>query len=190
MGVWVGPSTTPNNLPELLKIRGLRCQKYYPAMVRSLSDASQLASTPLRGLEIRRVDDMNEFRKLPHPAIGRTTTALRRQAFDRLQSLIADRAGRTLAFVAWLKGRPVGACEVFLGSAVAGLHSLSVPSEDRGQGIGGALLHYACSQARERGAPTIVLLASGDGQRLYARCGFREVARFGYWSRSFQRGNR
>jgi predicted N-acetyltransferase YhbS len=190
MALWVGPATTPSDLPEILKARGLRCQKYYPAMVRSLSDVSAIEARPASGLEIRSVDDINVFRKVPHPSIGRITTALRRQAFERLRTLIADPTSRTLAFVAWLKGRPVGACELFLGSAAAGLHSLSVPTEDRGQGIGRALLQHACEQARESKASTIVLVASSDGQRLYARCGFSEVARFGYWLKSFQRRDR
>jgi GNAT superfamily N-acetyltransferase len=189
MALWVGPATTPGNLTELLKARGLRCQKYYPAMLRSLSDVSTIAATPAAGLEIRRVDDINVFRKTPHPSIGPVTTALRRQALERLRSLIADPADRTQAFVAWLDGQPVGAYELFLGSTAAGLHSLSVPSENRGRGIGRTLVQHACERARDRHA-TIVLLASSEGQQLYSRCGFSEVARFGYWSRSFQRHTR
>jgi GNAT superfamily N-acetyltransferase len=190
MALWVGPAATPGNLTELLKARGLRCQKYYPAMVRSLSDVSSIGAKITAGPEIRRVDDVNVFRKTPHPSIGPVTTALRRLALERLRSLIADPADRTLAFVAWFDRRPVGAYELFLGSAAAGLHSLSVPSEHRGRGIGRALLQHACEQARERDAATIVLLASSEGQRLYSRCGFSEVARFGYWYRSFQRRHR
>jgi ribosomal protein S18 acetylase RimI-like enzyme len=187
MALWVGPAATPINLTDMLKARGLRCQKYYPAMVRSLSGVSAIGAIVTSGLEIRRVDDVNVFRKTPHPSIGPITTALRRQALERLRSLIADPAGRTLAFVAWLDRRPVGAYELFLGSAAAGLHSLSVPTENRGRGIGRALLQHACEHARDRDAATIVLLASSEGQRLYSRCGFSEVGRFGYWSRSFQR---
>jgi ribosomal protein S18 acetylase RimI-like enzyme len=190
MALWVGPATTPHNLTDLLKARGLRCQKYYPAMVRSLSDVSTIGARPVTGLEIRRVEDVNVFRTKTHPSIGPISTALRRQALERLRALTEDRAEGTLAFVAWLNGRPVGACELFLGSAAAGLHSLSVPSENRGRGIGRALLQHACERARERGATTIVLLASSEGQLLYSRSGFCEVARFGYWSRSFRRRNR
>jgi hypothetical protein len=32
----------------------------------------------------------------------------------------------------------------------------------------------------------MALLATSDGQRVYERCKFVEVARFGYWYRSFR----
>jgi predicted N-acetyltransferase YhbS len=190
MALWVGPATTPANLTEFLKARGLRCQKYYPAMVRSLAGVNTIAAKSAGGLAFRRVEDVDVFRKIPHPSIGPITTVLRRQALERLRSLIKDPAGRTLAFVAWHNKQPVGACELFLGSAAAGLHSLSVSTEQRGRGIGRALLQHACEQARAKDAAAMVVLASTEGQRLYSRCGFNEVARFEYWSRSFQRGNR
>jgi predicted N-acetyltransferase YhbS len=159
-------------------------------MVRSLTELSSIAAKPATTLQIRRVEDVSVFRTKAHPSIGVITTPLRQQALERLRSLIEDRSQRTLAFVAWLDGQPVGAYELFLGSRVAGLHSLSVPPESRGRGVGRALVRHACERARERARSTMVLLASSDGHRLYARCGFREVARFGYWSRSFQQQTR
>jgi hypothetical protein len=38
----------------------------------------------------------------------------------------------------------------------------------------------------EPGASRMALLATSDGQRVYERCKFLEVARFGYWYRSFR----
>ncbi|MGH9202606.1 MAG: GNAT family N-acetyltransferase, partial [Vicinamibacterales bacterium] len=182
MALWIAPGATPDNLRDLLEARKLRCQKYYPAMVRSLSDTRPAEARPA-GFEIGRVKDATVFEKTPHPSIGAITTPLRRQALDRLRSLISSRSERTVAFVAWLEKQPVGACEVFHGSEVAGLHSLTVPDEHRGRGIGAALVEHACRHAVQRGASTMVLLASSDGQRLYERCGFEQVARFGYWYR-------
>jgi len=100
---------------------------------------------------------------------------------------VSDRKERTRAFVAWLKGRPVGATELFLGLECAGLHSLSVQEEYQGRGIGSALIEHVCNQAIAERVGKIVLLASTEGQRVYAQRGFVEVARFGYWYRSFQR---
>jgi len=94
------------------------------------------------------------------------------------------------AFVAWLDDKPVGAIELFLGSDSAGIHALSVLDTHQRRGIGSALIEHACNEARHQGAPTIGLLATTEGQRLYERRGFREVARFGYWYRSFQRSCR
>jgi ribosomal protein S18 acetylase RimI-like enzyme len=139
------------------------------------------------GLEIRRVERIDEFERIPHPAIGPLTTPLRRAALQRIAALIGARPARSVMSVAWSNGQPVGSSELFLGAECAGLHSLTVPEQYRHRGIGTALVEHACAEAVRRGASTIVLLASSDGRPLYERCGFGEVARFGYWYRSFQR---
>jgi len=119
---------------------------------------------------------------------GPLTTPPRRVAFERLRTLVSHRSGRTRALVAWLKGTPVGAIEIFLGSESAGVHGLTVVDGYEGKGIGSALIEDACKDALRSRAKTMVLLASAEGQRLYLRRGFIEVDRFGYWYRSFQRG--
>jgi predicted N-acetyltransferase YhbS len=81
----------------------------------------------------------------------------------------------------------VGGALLFVGNEVAGLHDLGVPEEFQGRGIGKALVDHASRVAAEAGSPAIVLLATGEGERVYLRCGFTEVARFGYWFKSFQR---
>jgi ribosomal protein S18 acetylase RimI-like enzyme len=186
MALWISPDATPENLSKLLTARGLRCQKHFPAMVRDISARKPSRSLP-DGVDIRVVEHVEELKKTPHPAIGPLTTPLRRAALQRLAALTSDRRHRTVASVAWLDGKPVGSSELFLGTDCAGLHSLSVPNDYRGRGIGKALVEHACSEAAGRGASRVVLLASSDGQRLYDRCGFTAVARFGYWYRSFQR---
>jgi ribosomal protein S18 acetylase RimI-like enzyme len=186
MALWVSPLATPGNLPELLTVRRLRCQKYFPAMLRRLTKTVPRRAAPA-GLDIRRVVDLAEFERTPYPAIGPLTTLLRRQAFVRLQALASEPAGRTRHFVAWLEDTPVGAIEVFLGSESAGIHGLSVLEGFERRGIGSALIDHACHDARGRHATAMVLLATTEGQRLYTRRGFTEVARFGYWYRSFQR---
>lgn len=186
MALWVSPAATPSNLAALLKARRLRCQKRFPAMVRALDRRGEQLAIP-SGLEIRRVVDGAEFEATPHPAIGALTTLLRRRSLDRLRALVSDPSDRTRAFVGWLKGKPVGAIELFLGSECAGLHSLSVLEEYEGRGIGSALVEHVCKEAIRSRARKIVLLASSEGQRLYSQRGFVEVARFGYWYRSFQR---
>jgi GNAT superfamily N-acetyltransferase len=186
MALWISPSATPSNISELLIARRLRCQKYYPAMIRHLADRTPSFQQP-KGLVIRRVTDPAEFRKTAHPAIGPLTTQLRRHAFERMVALLSQASARTLDYVAWLNGTPVGAVEVFVGSECAGIHGLTVPERYQGRGIASALIERACIDLRDRGAERIGLLASSEGQRLYVRRGFTEVAKFGYWYRSFQR---
>jgi GNAT superfamily N-acetyltransferase len=186
MALWISPSATPTNIADLLTERRLRCRKYYPAMIRKLSDRQASFDQPKR-LIIRRVSDLAEFRKTPHPAIGPLTTELRRKALDRLRALLSDPSGRTRNYVAWLNQTPVGAIEVFQGSECAGIHAMSVLERYQRRGIASALIEHACDDMRSLGAKRIGLLATTEGQQLYLRRGFREVARFGYWYRSFQR---
>ena len=104
-----------------------------------------------------------------------------------MRALLSQPSSRTRDYVAWLKGTPVGSIEVFVGSKCAGIHGLTVPERYQGRGIASALIERACNESRDLGAERIALLASTEGQRLYVCRGFREVARFGYWYRSFQR---
>lgn len=185
--VWVSPLSTPAHLADLLTERRMRCQKYFPAMVRDLSDGRTF-SGPERPIEIRRVLDGSEFKETRHPAIGALTTTLRRRAFERLCTLVREPGARTRAFVAWNGNTPIGSLELFLGSEAAGVHSLRVPAQHQGRGVATALLEHACSEAARHGARLMVLLASSEGQRLYERRGFTVVGHLGHWYRSFQRG--
>ncbi len=60
------------------------------------------------------------------------------------------------------------------------LSKMAVHSSERGRGIGQALLCACLSQARERGARSVVLVTGSELEsavRLYERCGFRVVRR-------------
>jgi GNAT superfamily N-acetyltransferase len=186
MACWISPSATPAHVTELLADRGLRCQKYYPAMIRNITKPGPRHEPP-KTLVIRRVVDVAEFERTTHPAIGPLTTPLRRTAFERLRALLSAPSSRTRAFVAWLDNKPVGSIEVFVGSQSAGIHALTVLDDYQGLGIGSALVEHGCKDAHAMGATAIGLLASTEGQPLYLRRGFKEVAKFGYWYRSFQR---
>lgn len=185
MGLWISPAATPNDLPKLLRARRLNCRKRFPAMVRDLADPYPTRAMP-PSLEILEVEDPSAFEIAPHPSIGPITTPRRRHMLDGFAARLRARPARTFAFVAWLDGRPVGASLLFIGEECAGLHDLTVVEELRGRGFGAALLTHTCREALRRGASKMALLATSDGQRVYERCRFTEVARFGYWYRSFR----
>jgi GNAT superfamily N-acetyltransferase len=178
MGLWLSPDATPSTLPFLLRARGFRCRKHFPAMVRRLAEALAPLTEP-GDLVIEQVREVDRFEETAHPSIGPPTTQLRRRALDRLRALVGADTQRIVPFVAYLQGQPVGASELFLGARrSAGLIGLSVLPSSRGRGIGAALLEHTCREAASRGALTVSLIATGDGEQLYARRGFSEVARF------------
>jgi GNAT superfamily N-acetyltransferase len=185
MGVWVSPHATPTGLTSWLQERRLHCRKHFPAMMRTTS--GRVAPRRVPGLKCHVIDDPSEFLATPHPSIGPITTPKRRYALTRLSALIAHRPQTTWGFIASLEGQAVGSSLLFLGSDCAGLHDLTVLEDHRGRGIGSALLEYTWRTAVDLGASSMALLATSDGQRVYERCGFDEVARLGYWYRSFQR---
>lgn len=85
------------------------------------------------------------------------------------------------ALAAMHRGKRLGGCVVTLGREGAGLHDVEVDPRHRNRGIGTSLVLAACAFAQDRGAPSLGLVATGLGESVYERCGFREVARFGYW---------
>jgi GNAT superfamily N-acetyltransferase len=186
MGLWVSPAATPKTLPVLLRARRLNCRRNFPAMMRDLTTTRREMPLPA-GLDIRTISDVEEFRRAPHPSIGPITTLHRKRSLETLRTHVTETPPRTWGFVAWHGDKPVGATLVFLGHECAGLNDVDVIEPYRGRGIGAALVDHASRHAAAQGATRIVLLATGAGERVYARCGFDEVARFGYWYRSFQR---
>ena len=185
MGMWLFPAATPGRLPALLRARRFRCRKYYPAMLRRLTRRG--GSPHQTDLDVERLRDVADLRGGLYPSIGPITTTLRATAWNRLAALLADPAQRTAVFVAYERGQAVGAAEVFVSDSRATLNGLNVLASHRRRGVGSALLEHVCREAAKRGAATIGLIATNDGERLYSTRGFAEVARVGWWYRSFQR---
>ncbi len=174
--VWTGPESQPDDLETRLRRRGLRCRKRYPGMLVELDDLPAI-DTP-RGVTIEVVDDFTIFEK-EHPAIGRITTPNRRQSLARTIHACTREPLRAFQLLARLDGTPAGAAIVFLDDDTAGLHDVGVPEALRNRGIGSALVAHATRFARAGGATAMVLIASGMGESVYRRAGFREVCRLG-----------
>jgi GNAT superfamily N-acetyltransferase len=85
-------------------------------------------------------------------------------------------------FSATVDGKPVGETLLCAGAGVAGIYDVEVLEEFRGRGIGTALIHAALLTARTRlRCRAAVLGATGMGQSVYARAGFREVCKLSFW---------
>ena len=175
VGFWISPLATPARLAELLSSRGLHCRKRFPAMLRDVGSEDIPSSSPA-GIEIREISDAETATRL----VGSPKTPRGRCEVGRLHARLADPRRRTRLFGATLEGRIVGHLELFVGSACGGIHGITVDESMQGRGIGSALLDRACQAAAAAGSAQVVLLATTEGERLYTRRGFREVARFGY----------
>jgi GNAT superfamily N-acetyltransferase len=92
---------------------------------------------------------------------------------DEAVLLLAERGGRVVGY-AMLTGGP-GAATWDLGERVAEIETLSVLPEERGGGVGAALVEASRRWALERGADTIAvgLAHTNEGaERFYGREGF------------------
>jgi GNAT superfamily N-acetyltransferase len=181
-GLWVSPEAEPADLERHLRARALRCRKYFPGMLATLSPPP---AVPVPGgVTFDVVEDHAIFEGVEHPYFGRITTAIRRFEVGRLAALSRLRPRRVWDIVARLEGVPVGACTIFVGSRAAGCFDVGVVERARGRGIGAALMAHALKFARKQGAAAAVLIASGMGHGMYQRVGFGDICKVGYWYRA------
>jgi predicted GNAT family N-acyltransferase len=105
--------------------------------------------------------------------------ALREQVFCGEQGVTpaADRDGRdgeATHVVAVEDGRVIGTCRLLLRGGVARLGRLAVERDQRGRGIGAAILREADRLARALGAERIALHAQTYARALYVNDGYAE----------------
>lgn len=101
--------------------------------------------------------------------------------FGLALSGIGDPAAR--AYVALDAGEPVAACGTVQHDGDAGvLFVATVPAAQR-RGLASELMRHALREARAAGAWTTTLEASAAGEPVYARMGYRALARLGMWER-------
>jgi len=186
-GFWVSALATPDDVEVRLRRQGFRCRRRFPGMYCDLAALECPPGAP-GGLELFSMENHAVFsRTRPHPCIGPISTAIRRYNLARIAALVRQRPRRVWEFMAKLDGQTVGGCTLFLGSQVAGVHNVCVVESARNRGIGRALVCHACQFARGQGYAGAVLIASGMGESVYRRAGFREVCRMAFWYSALRR---
>lgn len=168
----VGPVSQPENLGKHLKAHGFSCRLHCAAMACDLERLSAPPPAPV-GVAVQLVDEP--------PSLVPLTTERRRRRSEGRKAIARFQPRRVWHFAALADGKVVGETTLFDGSNVAGLYNVEVVKEFRSRGIGTALVHAAARQARKLGHRTAVLGATGMGQGVYSRVGFREVGKLSFW---------
>lgn len=168
---WTGPSTEPHDLGSRLEDKGFSHLYAAAGMAADLSNLGAGPGTPPE-LSIRQV---------------RTPVALRSWAkitttvfefpdfatapwFDMHATVGFDGAYRH--YLGLLRGVPVAAASLFLGSGVAGISNVATLAHERRRGIGSAVTLEALLDARREKFRIGVLFASDAGKSIYEKLGF------------------
>jgi GNAT superfamily N-acetyltransferase len=87
------------------------------------------------------------------------------------------------AYLATIRGEPVGTAAMFYGAGVAGVQMVATLPNWRGKGIGAAITQQPLIDARNLGYRIGILQSSNPGYSVYKRLGFQEFCRMThyYW---------
>ncbi|MBG3875853.1 GNAT family N-acetyltransferase [Desulfovibrio oxamicus] len=196
---WLGPLSGAGDgagggedMPAALAAHGFAVGEVETGMYLPLADADMEGPAPTPGLDIRVVRDaagVADFAEVLaanwNPPDGEVLRFYRRAA----PALCSPGCPATL-LAAYLDGQLAAAAEVYRtasgfpaagGTAhldVAGVYNVCTLEAFRRKGLGTAVTRAALLHARQAGCRHAVLQASGDGYRVYARLGFRDVGHF------------
>ena len=172
---WLGPGSTPHELPALLVESGLKPAESELAMALDLARLAARPDPP-DGLSISRVRTAEQLALFAELSAGNWDPP--DQHVVRFYHLAAaaflDPAARQWLYLGYHEGRPVATAELTVGGGVAGLYNIATLPELRGRGIGALMTWTPLRDAAQAGLPAAILQASPMGQGLYARLGFRE----------------
>jgi ribosomal protein S18 acetylase RimI-like enzyme len=155
-------------------------------MTLSLNQAAVPAvpgAAPAPGLVVAEVtgpDELAGYVDCYGPSFGIPEDALPAQlAVERCRP---DPPGTLVRFTGRVGGTLAGTAALLDRHGVAGLYVITVRPEFRRRGIGTALTAAALAAARDRGLTVATLHATPDGEPVYRRMGFTEVARYRHFS--------
>jgi GNAT superfamily N-acetyltransferase len=181
---WVGPSSSPAELPELLEANGMAYQEDFPGMAIDLRSLPTKASTRA-DLEISRVDDARELAEFVRVFAAATGPGPSLEpGFLRLLTASGYReSDQWTHYVGALDGRVVATASAYTGAGVAGIYLVATLPTERRRGIATTLVRHVLRQARLAGYTIGTLQSSKEGMGLYQGLGFREYCRFAFYTR-------
>lgn len=176
---WIGPLSTPADLPARLAAAGLEPAGEEPVMFRLLQDLPACAGAD--GLEIRQVASRRQVEDFaaviaenwdpPSPPV--------REFYAAAAPAILAAGCASRLFVGYLQGRPVSTAELHVAAGVAGIYNVVTSPAFRRRGYGSALTLASLHAAQRAGLSTAVLIASPEGEPVYRGLGFETCGHIG-----------
>jgi GNAT superfamily N-acetyltransferase len=164
-------------LEPALTQHGLNPVEVTWGMGRDLDGMPRVQSS-LRNLSVARVDNpgrLADFVRVLASDRPADTATLERW-LDVETRLGFDARQPWQRYIGLLNGEPVTTAAVYQTHNTAGVYHVQTVESARGRGLGTYMTSYALKAARERGARTGVLIATGMGHDIYRRLGFEDCA--------------
>jgi GNAT superfamily N-acetyltransferase len=176
---WVGPGDRPATLDRALLAAGFAAAEAEVAMAADLASLPSEGAVP-GGLRIERATTDAGIRDFARVAAANWSPpdahVLR---FYRMAApLLRRRDCPIRLYVGYLGEEPVATAELTVSEGAVGLYNIATLEAHRRKGFGTALTLRPLLDAREEGCALAVLQASAQGERVYARLGFRETGRY------------
>ncbi len=190
----IGPSTRPTDLGERLAAHGLTHDRDEIGMAVDLRKMNEGLPTP-PGLTVERAVDEKTLRDClrPQAVVHEMPESSVEAHLHRAKTLALGPNSLLRLYVGYLKGEPVAASMMFLGSgAAAGIYAVATLPEARGKGIGTAMTMRPLLEAQALGQLIGTLGATDMGLNVYRRLGFREYCKLAFyeWNGDWVQANR
>ena len=186
---WIGPTSSPPELPELLEGHGMVYQEDFPGMAIDLRYLNEEPSelTDLQGLEISRINNKVQLNDFVHAYIVATNSNPDMQpGLVRLFTMSGYKENDNWTlYAATLHGETVATTALFTGAGVAGIYLVSTIAAVRRRNIATNIVTYALNKARDVGYTIGTLQSSKEGLGLYLKLGFREYCSFPLYTKYY-----
>ena len=184
---WIGPSSSPADLPKLLEANGMVYQEDFPGMAIDLQNLQDEYAelTDIQGLEISLINNKVQLNDFVHAYIVATDSNPEMQSgLARLFAMSGyKKADHWSLYVATLHGKTVATTALFTGAGVAGIYLVSTIPEVRRRNIATTIVTFVLKQARDAGYTIGTLQSSEEGLGLYQKLGFRKYCSFPLYTR-------
>lgn len=169
----VGPDSRPANLAARLQALGLREVAHLTTMAADLDHLPVAPDIPA-GVTMALVSDAATLEDwITAEAAGFETPPEATQWYATLRRNVGiGEDARVRRYLARQQGKPVATATLFLDGQSAGIFDVATAPNARRQGIAGALVAHALSDARAMGYHLAILDSSVLGHGVYQRVGF------------------
>jgi GNAT superfamily N-acetyltransferase len=180
---WIGPSTQPENLENLLLENGFVHTEDSPGMAFELvnNDVELEKIDNFKIKQIKQIPELYDFVKIIKESYE--LPALCDDALITLFSELNIKGHSPFShYLGYYQEKPVATASLFRAAGVGGIHFIATLSEYRGRGFGRAMTIFAMQQAKLMGYSLAVLRASQMGETIYKNIGFKEYCRLNKFS--------